>query len=412
MTIPRLSWGLGPLLIIFLSTPVSGQTSSGSETLLQQWSMVLAGQDKQGPGQGGTPPSDLLQTTFSTTFFALPALSPRLRDLSSDTDRPRTQGIQASSRWLKGVFITEAEVANNAGWEMGVLGKPGDANNDDTSKRMARFALTGQSEAFRYGMMYRTAGKAFLNVPDQGIREVWAEWMWGSTKFRSAIGQQWNNVDGDPTRSRLEQDYGRLGLTWAKPSWPELSLTYTRSSLASALDPAGILPQRIQRQTVEGAVAYVGHGWNARVASTYAVSNDLFRGGAESNALLQTITALFQPLNTMTIAPTLAYRTEIQQWSGVRTDSPTASLALHYKQSQRLFLNVTGNYASMRSSDGLIDTENVSGRGLLAWELQRALTWNAILAFEAGYNRVSNHATPSTGTEDISGLLRLIVASL
>jgi hypothetical protein len=108
----------------------------------------------------------------------------------------------------------------------------------------------------------------------------------------------------------------------------------------------------------------------------------------------------------------LAYRTEIQQWSGVRTDSPTAGLALNYKQSERVFLSVTGNYASTRSSDGLIDTENVSGRGLLAWELLRGLTWNTILAFEAGYNRISNHATPTTDTEDISGLLRLIVASL
>ena len=413
MTIPRLFWGFGSLLLIifFLSKPVSGQTDSGSETLSQRWSMVFAGQDKQSSDQGGTPPSDLLQTTFSPTFFAQPALSPRLRDLSPDTDRPRTQGIQASSRWLKGVFVTEAEVANNAGWELGMLGSPADAH-DDTSQRMARFALTGQSEAFRYGMMYRTAGKAFLNVPDQGIREVWGEWKWGSTKFRSAIGQQWNNVDADPTRSRLEQDYGRLGLTWAKPSWPELSLTYTRSSLASALDSVGISPQRIQRQTVEGALAYVGQRWNARMASTYIVSNDLLRGEAESTALLQTLTALFQPLNTLTIAPILAYRTEIQQWSGVRTDSPTAGLALNYKQSEHVFLSVTGNYASTRSSDGLIDTENVSGRGLLAWELLRGLTWNTILAFEAGYNRISNHATPTTDTEDISGLLRLIVASL
>src|SRR5215831_20379140 len=128
MTIPRLFRGFGSLLlIIFLSTPVSGQTSSGSETLSQRWSLVFAGQDTQSSGQGGTPSSDLLQTTFSTTFFAQPVLSPRLRDLSPDTDRPRTQGIQASSRWLKGAFATEAEVANNAGWETGMLGSPGDA---------------------------------------------------------------------------------------------------------------------------------------------------------------------------------------------------------------------------------------------------------------------------------------------
>src|SRR5215472_7768519 len=142
MTIPRLFWGFGSLLLIifFLSKPVSGQTDSGSETLSQRSSLVFAGQDKRSSDQGGTLPSDLLQTTFSTTFFAQPALSPRLRDLSSDTDRPRTQGIQASSRWLRGIFVTEAEVANNAGWGMGMLGSSGDAH-DDTAKRMARIAV-------------------------------------------------------------------------------------------------------------------------------------------------------------------------------------------------------------------------------------------------------------------------------
>ncbi len=412
MVFTRLIGGIGAaLLVAFLSTPVLGQTSPNPETLLQRWAMVFSEQHRQPSGHMGTSASDLLQTTFKTTFFAMPALSPRLRDMTSDTDRPRTQGIQASSRWLKGAFMTEAEVANNAGWEMGVLGKPGDTRDDD-SKRMARFALTGESEKFRYGMMYRTAGKAFLNLPDQAVREVWGEWKWGSTRFRSAIGQLWNNVDADSTRSRLEQAYGRLGLSWTKPSWPELSLTYARSSLSSALDPVGIAPQRTQHNTVEGALAYAGRSWNARVASTYAASSDLLRGGAESTTLMQTFTALFQPLNTITIAPTLAYREEIQQWSGVRIESPTAALALHYKQSHRLFMSATGNYTNMRSSDGLIDTENVSGKGLFAWELERALTWNAILAFEAGYNRVSNRATPTTDIEDISGLFRLIVASL
>jgi hypothetical protein len=412
MVFTRLVCGIGAaLLVTFLTTPASGQTSTNQETLWQRWAMVFAEQDQQPPRQAGTTSNELLHTTFTTTFFALPALSPRLRDMTSDTDRPRTQGFQASSRWLKGAFMTEAEVANNAGWELGVSGKPGDTH-DDASKRMTRFALTGESEQFRYGMMYRTAGKAFLNVPDQAGREVWGEWKWGSTKFRSAVGQLWNNVDADLTRSRLEQTYGRVGLSWTKPSWPELSLTYSRSSLSSALDPVGIAPQHTQHHTIEGALVYAGRSWNARVASTYAVSSDVLRGGAESTSLMQTFTALFQPLNTFTIAPTLAYREEIQQWSGVRIESPTAALALRYKQSQRLFMSATGNFTSTRSSDGLIDTENISGKGLLAWELQRALTWNAILAFEAGYSRVSNRTSPTTDTEDISGLVRLIVASL
>src|SRR5215831_19235127 len=81
MTIPRLFRGFGSLLLIlFLSTPVSGQTSSGSETLSQRWSLGFAGQDKQSSGQGGTPPSDLLQTTFSRVPSPLRLRSPTTPD--------------------------------------------------------------------------------------------------------------------------------------------------------------------------------------------------------------------------------------------------------------------------------------------------------------------------------------------
>jgi hypothetical protein len=401
-----------PLLLVFFSIPALAETLPDQQTLLQQWALAFSEEDRQPSRQAGNLPTDLFHTTFTTTVFALPTLSSRLRDMTSDIDRPRTQGIQAATRWLKDTFTTEAEVAHNAGWETGLLAKPSGDTRDDFSKRMVRFALTAESGAFRYGMTSRTAGKAFLNAPDQASREVWGEWNLGSTKFRSAIGQFWNNVEGDPTRSRLEQRYGRVGLSWTKPSWPELSFTYTHSSLASALDPAGIAPQRTQNNAIEGALGYSSLSWTARVTSAYIITSDRLRGGAESTALLQTFTAVFRPVNTLTITPTMSYREEMQQWTGVRVEAPTAALVLNYKHSHRLFLSAMGNYTSTRSSDGLIDIENVSGKGVLAWELRRALTWSALLAFETGYSRLSNRVTPTNDIEDISGQVRLVLASL
>ena len=81
-------------------------------------------------------------------------------------------------------------------------------------------------------------------------------------------------------------------------------------------------------------------------------------------------------------------------------------------RSQQVLLSAMGNYVGIRSSDGLINTEHVGGRGKLAWDLQLSQTWTTLISLEAGYNRITNRVIPSSGTEDISGLVRLVVATL
>jgi hypothetical protein len=155
-----------------------------------------------------------------------------------------------------------------------------------------------------------------------------------------------------------------------------------------------------------------GMGWNARLASSYMLGSDLLRGGAETMVRMQMLTAAFSPLNTLTISPTLGYREEVQDWSGVRTHSPSASVALQYRQSQQVLISAMGNYAGTRSSDGLIDTEQVGGKGRLAWAFQRSQTWTTLISLEAGYSRMTNHVTPVDDRDDISALLRLALAAL
>ncbi|MEK6532690.1 MAG: hypothetical protein AABZ52_02265, partial [Nitrospirota bacterium] len=68
-------------------------------------------------------------------------------------------------------------------------------------------------------------------------------------------------------------------------------------------------------------------------------------------------------------------------------------------------------YANIHSSDGLIDSQQVGGKGILAWDLQRSQTWAPLLSFEAGYNRLTNNASSSANVEDISGIIKLILAA-
>ena len=401
------------LLVLWLVLPAPhawGGDESVSDYVAQRWAGLFSDLPAQADSKKATYP--LFQTSLTPTFFAPPLASPRLRDLAPETDQPRTQGLLSSITWLKGTFVTETEVARSQGgadWLQSRI--PGDTDGD-ASQRMVRLGLTGTAGSVRYGMLSRSAGQAFLNGPDQALREVWGEWKTGWTTLRSAIGEQWNNVAGDSTRSRLEQTYGRVDLAWKRPTWPVITLTYAHNSLNSALEPLGIAPQRSHNHTLESAVVYNGMGWNARLASSYILGSDLLRGGAETTVRMQMLTAAFSPLNTLTISPTLGYREEVQDWSGVRTHSPSASVALQYRQSQQVLISAMGNYAGTRSSDGLIDTEQVGGKGRLAWDFQRSQTWTTLISLEAGYSRMTNHVTPVTGREDISGLLRLVLATL
>jgi hypothetical protein len=393
------------------ASPVSAQQSQQQMTLLLQRIQFSDTAAAKGPAAiPFTIATPVLNTSFRTSSFVAPAGPTRLKDLVPDSERPRTEGLVAASTWLKGRFFSEGEVANNSSYDVPSVSRID--QREDSSTRMVRFALSGATQQFRYGANYRSAGKAFFNSPDQTVRELWGEVQWGVTKFRSSVGEMWNNVDLDPSQPRIEQRYSRIGLALAKPSWPEFSLTYARNSSTTTLESAGLLPERTRSNSIEGALAYSGKSWNARLASSYIVLADDLRAGAESVALAQSLSGLYRPFNTLTIMPMLTYRTQQQSWSGARMQTPTASLSLQYKQSQRLLVSAMGGYTSSRSRDRATDSESIVSRGLFAFRLDPIYGRAAMLSLEAAYTNTMNHASPSSDTEDISGLLRFLVASL
>jgi hypothetical protein len=406
-------WLISLALLFAIETPsASAQEYRQQTTLLLQ--RIQFSDSSPGKGPGAIPftiATPVLNTSFRTSSFVAPTGTPRLKDLVPDSERPRTEGMVASSTWLKGQFFTEGEVANNSTNEWSAVSRID--RREDSSTRMVRFALSGATQQFRYGANYRSAGKAFFNTPDQTVRELWGEAQWGMTKFRSVVGEMWNNVELNPSFSRTEQRYSRIGIALAKPSWPEFSVTYARNSSVATIVPTGLLPERSRSNSIEGALAYSGLNWNARLASSYIIMADDLRAGAETMALAQSFSGLYRPINTLTIMPAFTYRTERQEWSrsGI-IQTPMASLSLQYKQSQRLLVSAMGGYTSSRSSDRTTNSESIISRGLFAFNLDPIYGRAAMLSFEAAYTNSMNRSSPALDTEDISGLLRFLIASL
>lgn len=400
------------ILLAILVAPLAAQAEDAQQSDLLLQRIQFTDQARES-GTSAIPFSiatPVLHTSFQATSFAPPTTSIRLKDLVPDSDRPQTKGVGAASTWLKGRLTAEGEVANNATNDAGMSSRID--QRDDGSKRMVRMALVGNNGPFRYGITYRSAGKAFFNSPDQTVREMWGEWGFGMAKLRSSAGQTWNNVDLDPARSRVQQSFNRIGIALVKPAWPELSLTYSRSTMASTFDPTGTIPQRSHSNSMEAALAYAGLTWNARLSSSLILTNDAMRGGAEATALAQTLTGVFRPINTLTIAPTLSYRTETQSWSGAKVQTPMASLSLLYKQSQRLLLSAMGGYTSTTSSDGLIEMASIVGRGMFAFHLDPIYGHPTTLSLEAAYTNTTNRAVAGVESEDLSGLVRILIAAL
>ena len=408
MTGRLMLWGW--LLLLAFPLAALAEDAQPSELLLQRIQFTDTARESGSSAIPFSIASPVLHASFQTTSFAPPTASTRLKDLVPDSERPQTKGVVAASTFFKGQLTTEGEVANNATNDAGIPSRID--QRDDGTKRMVRMALTGTNGQFRYGINYRSAGKAFFNSPDQTVREMWGEWGMGITKLRSSSGQTWNNVDLDPTRARIQHTFNRIGLAVAKPAWPELSLTYTRSALASSFDPSGAIPQRSQSNSMEAALSYTGLTWNARLSSSYILTNDETRGGSQSTAFAQTLVATYRPMNTLTLAPTLSYRTETQSWSGATIQTPMASVSLLYKQSQRLLVSAMGGYTSTSSSDGLIDTNSIVGKGMFALHLDPIYGHPTTISLEAAYTNTTNRTVAGLDTEDLSGLVRILVASL
>jgi hypothetical protein len=344
----------------------------------------------------------MFQATFTPTANGSPGYAPSVRNLDLTTERPRFVGLLASTTWLEGAFSTESEVRASQVYVPG----------DDRSPRMTRLAVTGSSGVVRYGMLYRDEGQAFDHRPAQDVREAWGEWKLGAMAIRSAVGQQRNTFDKDLVRPRVEQRYNRIDVSWSKAAWPRLSFKYAQNTASNTMDALSLFPQRADHHRLEAAIGYGGVMWDAKLASSYGYETDLLNHAAESQVQTQTLMASLRPLAALTITPTLGYRAERPEWSAARIDSPSASLAMSYTQSQRLSMTVIGNYFGLRSTDKLIELDNIGGKGIVSWELEPLRDWKPQISLEGGYNLQVNRLMPSVQTENISGLLRVVLATM
>lgn len=353
------------------------------------------------PGTHGFFTDVIGRPTVTSTEFAIQDQYLRLRDLRPDSEMPVTNGLRLSTPLFNGHMLAESEVARNHATSDILLSR------DRKSKSMMRFALSTQEGSFRYGLSYRIADRQFYNLPDQEVHEVWGEWGTGPLRVRSSVSEVFTNVDEDPTLPRFAQTGGRIMMALAQPAWPEVSLTFARNLNDTNPLQSGLTSQRSVADTLEGAISLTRSSWNARVASSYTMNANDLQPGQDTVSFAHMLSGAFHPIEPLSITSVISYRTDVQQWTGVRTETPVAALTVHYRHSAQLMISALGGYTGIRSSDGLTDNESVNSRGIVTWSPCGSSVTQ--VSFETGYTRMVTGGGASNGivTQDVSGLVRL-----
>jgi hypothetical protein len=346
--------------------------------------------------------------SLKTVFQDQSHKSDPLKDILTGVPDKETLSVLMNSSWLSGRVQGEGEVTDSR------PSRPGAQDNGNALQyRLIRFGLTGMQHGLKYGVSYRVAGEGFTPIlQDQGTREVWGEWNVGIVRLRTALTERWNNVDRDPRRPRVSGTQNKTTLAIAGPAWPELSISYARDSLWSSLEPIGVAAQRNLMDTVEAALAFAKAKWTARLLSAYSVNNDLLRGDGETVGLMHALTGSYRPSDRITIAPSLSMRADQQRWSGVRLDTPSASVSLSYAPSTVFKMTAFGLYSKTRSTDGLMDSSTSKMSSIFTWVCRDTPKLHTTVSLDASYSSSPDAIQPAHSIEDLSGLLRLHVAGL
>jgi hypothetical protein len=331
-------------------------------------------------------------------------IAPHAKDLWRELDDQRTVDLKTSATLIPILLTGESELSSrdrSVAPQSG-LGRPKD--------QMVRTALTGSYESVRYGLSYRSAGKDYVKEADQDAREAWGEWRAGFAIFKASVKETSNNVAGDRAITQLRQRQEVLSLTLAQSAWPGLNLSYTHSETASTLDPDGVAPTRMASDSLSSSLSYQAQTWTTAIGSTYVHGWSQAPAVTETDQIALNLSGSYRPSAAMSIDPALSLREDLSRTTGVRTESPTASLAMRYTPGPQLTWTGGGSFSSSRSTDGIINSRAFMAKQTFVYRPLLPRKLPAALSLEAGFQRTTDRANADRATNDLSALFRLQVA--
>ena len=291
---------------------------------------------------------------------------------------------------LDGKLIAEGEMAYSPTEDFDPLLGFREYNN-----QMARFTIRGKWSKFEYGIKYLYVNDGFDEEPvtrlegDKEGMEMWLNRSFGVFSIKTFYKDHWNNVDFVPKRERRKITEGGAALDIALPSWPIISLSYSRGTSLTIKRLDGADPELESIQTLSAYIYYAwSPKWKVSLASFYIMNKDNHKPGVTGSYFYSEISTTYSPTNSISIIPSLGFTREEYKYpgGGGGSNSPSASLSFSYSHPSKNFgLTAYGGYESQIDYVGLIEEQDVEGKAKLFWKMGETALGIHTLAIEFGY---------------------------
>jgi hypothetical protein len=236
--------------------------------------------------------------------------------------------------------------------------------------------LSGQRRVFNYQVAYEHLGPRYgviANSVQRDRENVLASGAIQLSKhsLSATALQQHDNVDSDPTRSRLTNreaalEYGFI----ANERWL-FGAGYRSSQVGSSREPVGFGAQDIETSGFTGRAQYSSHPWHVAFEIATSDQDDRFLDANDSRVVSRSLTPAWQSPN-LSIVPQFSTTTTTFRGSGSELVQRTLGLMLDGRLSNDRFgYGVTLVTSAQSTSDGLQDVDTGSVDLRLSYHLRR-----------------------------------------
>jgi hypothetical protein len=230
---------------------------------------------------------------------------------------------------------------------------------------MSRLGVSGRWDKAGYGASYRSFGRGFVSLAgakvehDRDENQLWGEYDFGLFRLRGSAGETWekNSATNDLTLTRTAAASFHL----AKPDWSAaFSSNYSR----------------------------IGHGEESN-HKTLAFANGF--------------ALVYRPTRLLTIEPNVNFRQERDPAARLKTDIPSAGLALAYTPFGNLQVIGRASYARDLTNDPLKDASIVNTTAGLNWKLGKSFLGEQSLSMQLEYKNEYRPTLPNNEQANLTG---------
>ena len=271
--------------------------------------------------------------------------------------------LLATSSRFDGRLVGESELAYSA---------LGFSSLTEQQPIMSRLGMNGRWGKAGYGVSYRSFGQGFVSLTgvkvehDREEKQLWGEYDFGLFRLRGAAGEttETNSLTNDLTLTRT----AATSFHMAKPTWSAL---YSSS------------------------YSWIDHDEESS-QKTFAFANGF--------------ALVYRPVTPFTIEPNVNFRQEWNPATRMKTDTPSAGLALAYTPFRDLQVLGRASYARDLSDDPLKNASVVNTAASLNWKLGKSFFGERSVSVQLEYKTDSRPILPDNEQANLTGSVQFKIA--